>query len=201
MALQNKLDVPGPSPEITGTLGEAQYRFPATLAQQALWYLDRLEPGDPAWNIAVRFRLRGPLNIPAFERAINEVVRRHEVLRTTFSFLDHAPVQIVHQTAAIPLPVDDLSHLPLTDRDAEEERRTIAEGSLPFDLKTGPLLRARLLRLAEQDHMLLLTLHHIVSDGCSIGLLSDEIAVHYQAFCSGLPSTLPALALQYADYA
>src|SRR2546423_15622898 len=107
MAFRSPINAPEPSPKIAGKLGEPLYRFPATLAQQALWYLDRLEPGDPAWNIAVRFRLRGPLNIPAFERAINEVVRRHEVLRTTFSVLDHAPVQIVHQTAAIPMPADD----------------------------------------------------------------------------------------------
>src|SRR5207248_9735168 len=116
MKPRNKI---GPSSDSSSTtaasMGVPQSPSPATLAQQALWYLDRLEPGDPAWNIAVRFRLRGPLNIPTFERAINEVVRRHEVLRTTFSFLDHAPVQYVHQTAAIPLPVDDLSRLPLPD--------------------------------------------------------------------------------------
>jgi Condensation domain len=187
--------------ESAGSLGEAQFCFPTTRAQQALWYLDRLEPGDPAWNIAVRFRLRGPLDVPTLERAINEVVRRHEILRTTFSFMDHAPVQIIHENAFIPLPVDDLIPLSREARDSEEERRTIAEGSLPFDLKTGPLLRTRLLRLAERDHMLLLTIHHIVSDGWSIGVFSDEIAAHYQSFLSQGLSSAPPLPLQYADYA
>src|SRR5256885_6391421 len=201
MAFRSPIAAPEPSPEIAGKLGEPLYRFPATRAQQALWYLDRLEPGDPAWNIAVRFRLRGPLHVPTFERAINEVVRRHEALRTTLAFLDHAPTQIIHQNAFIPLPIDDLSHLLPADRDAEEERRTIAEGSFPFDLKTGPLLRARLLRLAEQDHMFLLTLHHIVSDGWSIGVFSDEIAEHYEAFLSLGRSAASPLLLQYADYA
>ena len=187
--------------ESAGSLGEAQFCFPTTRAQQALWYLDRLEPGDPAWNIAVRFRIRGPLDVPTLERAINEIVRRHEILRTTFSFMDHAPVQMIHDTAFIPLPIDDLRHFSRDTRDAEEERRTIAEGSLPFDLKAGPLLRTRLLRLAEHDHMFLLTIHHIVSDGWSIGVFSDEVAAHYQDFLSYRASTASPLPLQYVDYA
>src|SRR5438045_7645766 len=187
--------------ESLGYLGEAQFCFPTTRAQQALWYLDRLEPGDPAWNIAVRFRLRGQLDVSTLERAVNEIVRRHEILRTTFSFMDHAPVQIIHETAFIPLPVDDLSQFSRDARDSEEERRTIAEGSLPFDLKTGPLLRTRLLRLAEHDHMLLLTVHHIVSDGWSIGVFSDELGAHYQDFISQDFSSASPLPLQYVDYA
>ena len=182
------------------SLGEALYRFPTTIAQQALWYLDRLQPGDPAWNIAVRFRLRGPLDLAVLQRAINEITRRHEVLRTTFLFEDHAPVQIVHASCHVSLPLDDLSGLPSLDRDAEEERRTVTEAALPFDLKVGPLLRARVLRLAEQDYMLLLTIHHIVSDGWSVGVFSDELIVHYQALLSGGPSPAPNLPLQYADY-
>ena len=96
---------PKSAPDSNGFLGEAKFCFPTTRAQQALWYLDRLEPGDPAWNIAVRFRLTGHLDVSALERSINEVVRRHEILRTTFSLSDHAPVQIVHESAFIPLPV------------------------------------------------------------------------------------------------
>jgi Condensation domain len=180
--------------------GEALYRFPTTIAQQALWYLDRLHPGDPAWNIAVRFRLRGPLDVSLLQRALNEIVRRHEILRTTFSFDGHVPAQIIHATFELPLPLEDLNALPSLDRDAEEERRTIAEAARPFNLKTGPLFRARLLRLAEQDHMLLVTVHHIVSDGWSIGVISDEIAAHYSAFASNKPSLVPELPLQYADY-
>ena len=186
--------------EPTGSLGEPVYRFPTTIAQQALWYLDRLHPGDPAWNIAVRFRIRGPLEPSILQRALNEIVRRHEILRTTFLFDGHAPVQIIHAACELSLPRDDLSALPSVDRDAEEERRTIAEAARPFDLRTGPLFRARLLRLAQHDHMLLITVHHIVSDGWSIGVISDELAAHYDALTSNKSPCIQELPLQYADY-
>lgn len=187
---------PQPNPD---TLGEPLYRFPTTVAQQSFWYLDRLAPGNPCWNIAVRFRLTGALDVSILERAVDEIVRRHEILRTSFAVMDGVLSQIVHADARISLPLDDLSHLTSVHRDQEEERRTIAEASLPFDLKTGPLLRVRLLRLARQEHMLLATVHHIVSDGWSIGVFSDEIAAHYQAFASGAATSAP-LPLQYADY-
>jgi len=183
-----------------GSLGEALYRFPTSLAQQSFWYLDRLDPGNPCWNIAVRFRLVGPLDVSLLHRSIDEIVCRHDVLRTSFALIDGALAQIIHSEAAIPLPLDDLTGLAVAARDAEEERRTITEAALPFDLKSGPLLRVRLLKLAEQEHMLLLTIHHIVSDGWSIGLFSDEIAAHYEALSSGNRSTSPDLPLQYADY-
>src|SRR6266404_9360378 len=183
-----------------GSLGEALYRFPTSLAQQSFWYLDRLDPGNPCWNIAVRFRLVGHLDVSLLQYSIDKVVRRHDVLRTSFALIDGALAQIIHSEAAIPLPLDDLTGLAVPARDAEEERRTITEAALPFDLKSGPLLRVRLLKLAEQEHMLLLTIHHIVSDGWSVGLFSDEIAAHYEALSSGNPSTSPDLPLQYADY-
>lgn len=192
--------VPSSGPASPGSLGEPLYRFPTSLAQQSFWYLDRLEPGNPCWNIAVRFRLVGPLDVSLLQRSIDEVVRRHDVLRTSFALVDGALAQIVHSDAAIPFPLDDLSDLASPARDGEEERRTIAEAALPFNLKTGPLLRVRLLKLAKQEHMLLLTIHHIVSDGWSIGLFSDEIAAHYEALSSGNSSTSPDLPLQYADY-
>jgi hypothetical protein len=184
-----------------GALGEPLYRFPTSLAQQSFWYLDRLEPGNPCWNIAVRFRIIGALDVSVLERSINEIVHRHEVLRTSFALIDGVPAQIVHSDGIIPLPVDDLSHLTSPARDEEEERRTIAEATSPFDLKTGPLLRARLLKLAEREHMLLVAVHHIVSDGWSIGIFSDEVGAHYQALLSGNQAAVPELALQYADYA
>jgi Condensation domain len=185
----------------TGSLGEPLYRFPTTRAQQSFWYLDRLEPGNPCWNIAVRFRINGAPDIPLLERSIAEIVRRHEVLRTTFALSDGDLVQIVHSEANIPLPLEDLSYLASDARDAAEEQRTIAEAAQPFNLKTGPLLRTRLLKLAEQEHILLVTLHHIVSDGWSIGLFSDEVAGHYEALSSGNTPALAELPLQYADYA
>jgi hypothetical protein len=193
--------VPSPAAQSVGSLGEPLYRFPTSLTQQSFWYLDRLEPGNPGWNIAVRFRIVGALDFSMLERSLNEIVRRHEILRTSFTLIEGTLVQIIHAEGTISLPVDDLSHLSTAARDAEEERRTIAEAALPFDLKTGPLLRARLLKLAEQEHMLLITVHHIVSDGWSIGIFSDEIATHYEALSSGNQATAPDLPLQYADYA
>jgi hypothetical protein len=196
----NPSQVSAPVLECVGTLGEDQYCFPTTIAQQTFWFLDQLERGNPAWNIAVRFRIRGRLDIQTLERALNEIVSRHEILRTTFSLIDGQPRQIVHATAAIPLPVDDLAHLSQTEKDAEEERLSIQEGERRFDLKNGPLFRARLLKLADQDHMLLVTMHHIVSDGWSIGIFSDEVGAHYAAFAANHPPELPDLPFQFADY-
>jgi hypothetical protein len=189
-----------PGLECVGTLGEEQYCFPTTIAQQTFWFLDQLERGNPAWNIAVRFRIRGRLDVSTLERALNEIVTRHEILRTTFSLIDAQPRQIVHATAAIPLPVDDLSRLAQAEKDVEEERLSIQEGERRFDLKNGPLFRARLLKLTEQEHMLLVTMHHIVSDGWSIGIFSDEVAAHYSAFAENRRPTLPDLPFQFADY-
>lgn len=184
-----------------GALSDPLYRFPTTLAQQSFWYLDRLEPGNPCWNIAVRFRISGALDPAALESAVNLIVQRHEILRTSFVTSDGALVQLVHENATIPLPIDDLTHLSPTARDAEEERRTIAEAASPFDLKTGPLLRVRLLKLGPQEHMFLMTVHHIVSDGWSIGVFSDEVGAIYESLVSVDAKPLLDLPLQYADYA
>ncbi len=202
MSARSKLRPPSsPAAPSAGELGEPLYRFPTTVAQQSFWYLDRFEPGNPCWNIAVRFRISGALHPALLERSIHEIVRRHEILRTTFALIDGVPAQIVHSDAKIPLPLDDLSQLDSAARDAEEERRSIAEAALRFDLKTGPLLRARLLKLAEREHMLLVTIHHIVSDGWSIGIFSDELGADYEALLS-VRDNKPAspLSLQYADY-
>lgn len=184
-----------------GCLGEPEYSFPATVAQKGFWYLDHLERGSPAWNIAVRLRIRGPLRIPTLERAINEVARRHDVLRTTFDRVDGEPMQIVHSSAEIPLRVEDLSAFGSPEREIEEEKRTVEEGRHRFDLETGPLIRSKLLRFAPKDHMLLLTVHHIVSDGWSIGVISDEVGKIYESLTTGGGSPLPELQLQFADYA
>ena len=176
--------------------GEVSFRFPATHTQQAFWYLDRLERGNPAWNIAVRFELKGNLDPHRLEAAINVVVNRHESLRTTFDLNNGEPVQAVHDSAIIPLPVDDISSLPEQHRDVIEEELTIAEGEQRFDLAVGPLIRARLLKLEEARHTLLITVHHIIADGWSIGILSDEITTCYQN-----TESLHELPLQFADYA
>ncbi|MFP2913416.1 condensation domain-containing protein, partial [Pyxidicoccus sp. 3LFB2] len=161
------------------------------------WFLDRLEPGSPFYNMPLALWLDGALDVGALERAMTELVRRHEVLRTTF---EEGPVQIVHPPMQVPLPVVDLSQLPDGIREAEARRVAGEEARRPFDLTRGPLLRVSLVRLSESCHLLLLMMHHIVSDGWSMGVLVRESAALYEAFGAGKPSPLPELPVQYADY-
>ena len=130
---------------------------------------------------------------------LNEIVRRHEILRTTFSSVDGQPTQVVAPSVYIPLPVVDLSEF--TEREKEAQQLAAAEAQTPFDLKTGPLVRAQLLRLAAEDHILLLTMHHIMFDGWSRRILVRELATLYAAYTDGLPSSLPQLPANYAEYA
>ncbi|MFO0851777.1 MAG: condensation domain-containing protein [Gemmataceae bacterium] len=189
-----------PDPPAAAEAAET-YALPVSVAQQRFWYLDQLDPGNPASNIALRFDLDGPLDRGGLHRAVAEVVRRHESLRTTFAEADGQPVQVVHPAAAVDLPCDDLTGLAEADRAARAEAITRDEGGRPFDLTAGPLLRVRLLRLAADRHALLLTVHHIVADGWSTGVLLDELAAVYEAYALGRPSPLPEPALQYGDYA
>ncbi|HKV13018.1 MAG TPA: condensation domain-containing protein, partial [Thermoanaerobaculia bacterium] len=164
--------------------------LPLSFSQQRLWFLDQMEPGTSLYNMPALLRLAGPLDVAALEAAFGEVVRRHEVLRTTFPARRGAPRQEIHPFLSIPLSQVDLSGLP------EEARRLgIEETRRPFDLATGPLLRALLLRIAPEEHLLALTMHHIVSDGWSVGVLVRELAALY----AGNP--LPPLPVQYADFA
>ncbi|MBZ4419892.1 non-ribosomal peptide synthase/polyketide synthase [Myxococcus sp. RHSTA-1-4] len=172
--------------------------LPLSFAQQRLWFLDQLQPGGTAYNMPAVFRLEGTLDVAALERAFTELVRRHESLRTTFRDDGGTPVQVIHPAAPFPLPVVDLTGR--EDREAEA-LRLATEAVRPFDLSTGPLLRASLLRLAGDAHVLLLDMHHIVSDGWSIGVLVRELAALYHAFSTGQSSPLPPLPLQYADVA
>ncbi|HEX8202153.1 MAG TPA: amino acid adenylation domain-containing protein, partial [Isosphaeraceae bacterium] len=175
--------------------------LPASFAQQRLWFLDQLEPGSAAYNIPVAVRLAGRLDVGALGRALAEVVRRHEALRTTFASEGGVPRQVIAPAQALALPVTDLTDLPESDRRAEALRRLRAEAARPFDLARGPLVRAGLFRLGEAEHVVAVTMHHIVSDGWSIGVLVREVAALYDAFRRGAPSPLPEPALQYADYA
>jgi amino acid adenylation domain-containing protein/natural product biosynthesis luciferase-like monooxygenase protein len=171
---------------------------PAVLsyAQKRLWFLNRLEPGSVAYNIPAAVRLEGELHVPALGRALGEILRRQEILRTTFRTVDGVPVQVVHEPHELSLDVEDLrSHAAGARERAREEAHHV------FDLEKGPLIRVRLLRTAEREHLLLLTLHHIVSDGWSMGVILQELRQLYRAFARGLPSPLPPLELQYADYA
>jgi len=175
--------------------------LPLSFAQQRLWFLDQLDPGNPIYNIASALRLHGPLNIDALERTLNEIVRRHESLRTVFREEHGIAVQVIQPEQNIALPVLSLAGLSEADQKTEVEQLATAEARKSFDLTRGPLLRTRLLRLGGEDHVLIFTLHHIISDGWSLGVLVREAKAIYAAYTQGLESPLPELSLQYADYA
>ncbi|MCP4659968.1 MAG: amino acid adenylation domain-containing protein [bacterium] len=218
------------------TPGTDDFGLPLSFAQQRLWFLDRLVPDSTFYNIPFALRLTGPLHFPALEAALDEIVRRHEVLRIRFEeparakqgqagevpLASKAPgegtgrgqgtvseacpchpevVQIVQAPARRSLPLADLGGLPPAAREAEARRQARAEAERPFDLTTGPLMRAALLRLDTPEHFLLVTQHHIVSDGWSLGVFCRELAALYEAFSSGSPSPLEDLPIQYADFA
>jgi amino acid adenylation domain-containing protein len=185
----------GPAPR-----GE-RARPPLSFPQQRLWILDQLEPGGFAYHITAAIRLHGDLATAALGRSLAEIVRRHEALRTVFPNREGEPWQRVLPAAGTRLPVADLAALPAAARDAEARRLAGADARRPFDLARGPLLRVALLRLAAHEHALLLAMHHIVSDGWSIGVFTRELTALYRCFAAGAPSPLPDLPLQYLDFA
>ncbi|HEX2211417.1 MAG TPA: amino acid adenylation domain-containing protein, partial [Longimicrobium sp.] len=174
---------------------------PLSFGQKRLWYLDRVEPGKAAYNVAGVARLSGALDVAVLERALGEIVRRHEALRTVFQARDGAAVQVIAPFAGLSLPVEDLGSLDADAREAGAERRILEEAALPFDLAAGPLFRPGLLRLADDEHVLLLTVHHALSDGWSMDVLYRELGELYTAFADGRESPLAEPALQYGDYA
>ncbi|HEX9944888.1 MAG TPA: amino acid adenylation domain-containing protein, partial [Thermoanaerobaculia bacterium] len=178
-----------------------QEDLPLSFAQERLWFLDQLEPGNPAYNISAALRLRGSLDVAALARSFAEIVRRHEALRTTFPEIAGAPRQVVAPAAGPLLPVIDLGGLPAAALAAEAFRLAGQEALRPFDLARGPLLRTSLLRRGEEEWTALLGVHHIVSDGWSLGVLVRELSALYAAFRRGDLSPLPELPVQYADYA
>ncbi|MET0395640.1 MAG: amino acid adenylation domain-containing protein, partial [Longimicrobiaceae bacterium] len=175
--------------------------LPLSFAQQRLWFLDRLDPGGSAYNIPAALRIRGPLDVAALRRAFAELVRRHEAVRTVLAEAGGKAVQVVLPAAPLPLPVLDFAGLPWEAGRQEALRRAAEEGRRPFDLGRGPLLRLLLARQAEEEWLLCFTMHHVVSDGWSIGVLVREISTLYAAFSRGQESPLPELPVQYADYA
>lgn len=174
---------------------------PLSFAQQRLWFFEQLNPGSNTYNNLWAVSLTGQLSVPALERSISEIVRRHEVLRIAFATVQGEPRQVVAPAAPVPLPISDLRPLTPTEADAEVQRILMAEVSHPFDLSEGPLWRVVLLRLAEERWILILTMHHITSDGWSMDVLGQEMAALYSAFVLGQPSPLPELPIQYADFA
>ncbi len=175
--------------------------LPLSFAQQRLWFLEQLEPGRATYNMPASLRLRGALDVAALEGALTEVVRRHETLRTVFRTLDGEPVQVVAEAAPVRIPVEELRGVPDALREAEASRRASAEAQRPFDLASEPPLRALLLRLDEEEWGMVLTLHHIASDGWSVGVLVREVSALYAALREGREARLPEPPVQYADYA
>ena len=175
--------------------------LPLSFAQQRLWFINQMEPASFAYNIPVVQQISGRLNVSAVEQSFNELFRRHESLRTTFKIKDGQPVQIVEAPKPFRLPVTDLSELADDERERETRRLVADNAQQLFDLENGPLLCASLIKLTEESHLVSLTMHHIVSDGWSLGVLLRELTTLYNAFNEGRESPLPELPLQYVDYA
>ncbi|MEH1820700.1 MAG: amino acid adenylation domain-containing protein [Nostoc sp.] len=175
--------------------------LPLSFGQQRLWFLNQLEPNSATYNLPYAVRLTGTLNVQALEQSLNEIVQRHEILRTTFMLFDGEPIQVINPTLSLKLSVVDLQEYPIKKQEAEVLRLAVQESQLLFNLAQGPLLRTTLLQLSKQQHVLLFTMHHIVSDGWSMGLLVKEVTALYEAFCQEKPSPLAKLPIQYADFA
>ncbi|HEY4574119.1 MAG TPA: condensation domain-containing protein, partial [Thermoanaerobaculia bacterium] len=175
--------------------------LPLSFAQERLWFLEQLDPGKPTYNIPITLRLEGSLAVGRLARTFGEVVCRHAVLRTVFELADGWPAQVVSPRPGFAFGLLDLAGLPPGLRETEARRQVDREVDRPFDLRRGPLLRLLLLRLGPEEHLAVLTIHHIVSDGWSTGVLIREVAALYAAFSEGRPSPLPELPIQYADYA
>jgi len=197
---------PAPGPVSRGAHALAAHAsagaaLPLSYAQERLWFLDQLEPGSSLYNIPLALRLTGELAVSALAHALGRIVLRHEALRTRFAALDGSPVQFVAELTGLALPVADLAALSAAEAERELARLIRQEGLTPFDLGTAPLLRLVLVRLAEREHALLLTLHHIAGDGWSLGILIRELGVLYGAAAARQDVELPPLPVQYADYA
>jgi hypothetical protein len=175
--------------------------LPLSFAQQRLWFLNQLEPGNPSYNQPKAVRLTGILDEGALQKALDHVVNRHEALRTTFVVVNGAPVQVIVKSRSIDLRIADLRSLSDDVRDAEANRLLVEDARHPFDLSEDLMLRAQLLRVADREHILLLVTHHIASDDWSIGILWRELGKLYATFSLGEPDPLPELPIQYKDYA
>jgi amino acid adenylation domain-containing protein len=175
--------------------------LPLSFSQQRLWFLEQLKPGNSLYHSFHALRMNGPLDVRALELSLNEITRRHEILRTVFETVGGNPVQRIQPFTPMSLQSLDLSDMPPDERSATLEQLVAGEWQRPFDLARGPLMRALLVVLDEQEHALLFTLHHIIDDGWSVGILVREVSALYEAFVSGAPMPLSDLPVQYADFA
>ena len=196
-ASQDKLERLLPTIEPVPREGELILSF----AQQRIWFLDQLQSGSTAYNEPSALHLKGGLNVETLEKSLKAIAQRHEVLRTNFKTVDGSPVQVISPNLELNLPLVDLQHLPTEEQWTEVQRLVREAAEQYFDLAVDRLLRVTLLKLAKQDHVLLLTMHHIISDGWSMGVLIEELAQLYQAYEQEQPSPLPSLPIQYADFA
>ncbi|AEW99320.1 condensation domain-containing protein [Streptantibioticus cattleyicolor] len=201
--LARLLDQRGVAPRVPGIPRSPRDRsaLPLSFAQQRIWFFHRLAPTSAVYNVAGAARMRGPLDEGVLRHCLDEVVRRHEALRTTFHLHQGRPVQRVEPPRPLAVPVHDLRGLPPAERDAAVTRRCEEEVARPFDLENGPMLRPVLLRLADHEHLLLLVQHHIATDGWSLNILLREVGTLYEAAVRGREPRLPELPVQYADYA
>ena len=199
--LENRLIANRGSGRSNIPLSSREKDLPLSFAQQRLWFLDQLEPGSAVYNVPGALRIKGPLVVQALERSFNEIVRRHESLRTTFAVKGEVGVQVIAPVFTVPLRLIDIHHLAEPEREKKAARLIEEEMSTPFDLQRGPLFRTALIRMDKNDHVLLLTLHHIVSDGWSMGVLYRELSALYRAYRLGESSQLANLPVQYADFA
>src|SRR6185503_11207788 len=202
--LEKKLAAVGkPLPQAVSVQPKHRTDRPSVLsfAQQRLWFLDQLLSGNSPYNVATAVRLSGLLDVRCLERSLNAVIERHEVLRTTIGSIEGKPFQIAQEDHPLELVVHDLSMRPEADKESEASRVLAEENHRPFDLAQDLMLRATLIKLSEQEHILLLVTHHIASDGWSMGILMRELSHFYEAEITGRPSSLPELPIQYADYA
>jgi Condensation domain/TubC N-terminal docking domain len=175
--------------------------IPLSFAQERLWFLNQLEGSSATYNGYVALHITGDIDLNSFRRALSEIVRRHQVLRTSFQTVNGTPIQIVDTEATINIQIVDLQQLVASEAESSLQQYLQQEAATPFDLEIAPLIRCSLLQLSNIKHVLVVTIHHIVSDAWSTGILIQELSVLYPAFCAGEPSPLPELTIQYTDFA
>ncbi len=174
---------------------------PLSFSQKRLWVLDRLVPGNPVYNFPAALQIKGALDLPVFERAINELIRRHETLRTTFKMENEEPVQVIHPEVYCKIEIIDLRHMSASEKEKETRRHTMEEANKPIDLECGPMLRVTLLVHADDTYIFIYIMHHIITDAWANELFMKELVTIYKAFLAGKPIPLPEPVIQYADFA